>query len=47
MDTVIYSTNIPIKAAILSDRNIKDPKPGPGSYNCQPAKTKTSFNYSR
>lgn len=33
MDTVIYKTNIPIKAAILDDRKIKDNSPGPGTYN--------------
>jgi hypothetical protein len=33
MDTIIYRTNIPIKAAILEDKRLKDRQPGPGSYN--------------
>lgn len=33
MDTVIYHTNIPIKAAILEDKRIKNHDPGPGTYN--------------
>lgn len=46
MDTVIYNTNIPIKAAILEDRRLKDSRPGPGAYNTISAdKDKKSFNY--
>ena len=46
MDRVIYRTNIPIKAAILEDRRIKDSRPGPGTYNTSSAyKNKMSFNY--
>ena len=46
MDTIIYKTNIPIKAAILQDKRIKDSEPGPGSYNyAYWNKGKKSFNY--
>lgn len=46
MDTIIYRTNIPIKAAILEDKRLKDSRPGPGSYNTVSAdKDKKSFNY--
>ena len=46
MDTVIYKTNIPIKAAILQDKRIKDSQPGPGSYNAAYwNQSKKSFNY--
>jgi hypothetical protein len=46
MDTIIYKTNIPIKAAILEDKRLKDRQPGPGSYNTiEPNKDKKSFNY--
>lgn len=46
MDSIIYRTNIPIKAAILEDKRLKDSRPGPGSYNVDPAhKDKKSFNY--
>lgn len=33
MDSLIYKTNIPFKAAIMDDQKIKDLYPGPGSYN--------------
>lgn len=46
MDTLIYHTNIPIKAAILEDRRLKDARPGPGTYNLNTKnKDKKSFNY--
>lgn len=46
MDTVIYKTNIPIKAAILQDKRIKDSLPGPGTYNSsQWNNKKKSFNF--
>lgn len=46
MDTVIYKTNIPIKAAILQDKRIRDNQPGPGSYNAAYwNQGKKSFNY--
>lgn len=46
MDTLIYNTNIPIKAAILSDKRFKDSRPGPGSYNMNKSvNVKKDFNY--
>lgn len=46
MDSLIYQTNIPIKAAILQDRRLKDSRPGPGTYNLNTKiKDKKSFNY--
>lgn len=46
MDSIIYKTNIPFKAALIEDHKIKDMNPGPGTYNPDSSiQEKTSFNY--
>lgn len=46
MDSIIYRTNIPIKAAILQDKRFKDSRPGPGSYQTnKDVNMKKDFNY--
>jgi hypothetical protein len=46
IDTLIYKTNIPFKAALMQDQKMKDLSPGPGTYSIeQKHKGKVSFNY--
>jgi hypothetical protein len=46
IDTLIYKTNIPFKAALMQDQKMKDMSPGPGSYSVEPKhKGKISVNY--